>query len=353
MAEQEKKRYEFIDLVKGVCIILVVIQHLVGQCVVNPPWLTTFRMPLYFMLSGIFFSNYGSFKVFLLKKVNSLLVPFGAMWLLCVGYIYIHYPKPEIIDPLKFNVAIWFLIALFEVGIVYYFISLIPKEWIRFIVVLVISVGGYLLQEFKIDLPWYLDSAMTATVFYYFGPFVRRMGLLEERNRRMDLIYACGSLAIFIGLAAFYPDKLLDLRLNRIYTPYPVFLMSAVSGTATVFFFCKIIKRIPLISYWGHYSIITLCSHIFIYRLLQNWGVLKTLQGWLGISNQYWYNEKVGAWVGVVLVFFITIPLIWVLIRHVPFLCSQMPLIDPKTMRLYKSPREMLRIFVKGTRKGD
>lgn len=348
-----KKRYEFVDLMKGICIILVVVQHLVGQCTINPPWLTTFRMPLYFMLSGIFFSSYGSFKIFLVKKLNSLLVPFAVMWLLAVGYIYLHYPEPAKIDPLKFNVAIWFLIALFEVGVVYYFISLIPKEWMKCLLVLIISVSGYLLQEFKVSFPYYLDSAMTALVFYYIGPFIRKMGLLEEKSRKMDGICACGGLAVFLVLAFFYPDKLLDLRLNRVYTPYPVFLLSAVSGTAAVFFICKIVKRIPLISYWGHYSIIALCSHIFIYRLLQNWGVLKALKNWMGISDHLWYQEKMGAGIGVVLVFFITLPLIWVLIRHVPFLCSQMPLIDPKTLRLYKSPRTFLRILIKGTREGD
>lgn len=353
MAGTVKKRYEFVDLMKGVCIILVVIQHLVGQCFINPPWLTTFRMPLYFMLSGLFFSTYGSFRTFLVKKFNSLLVPFGIVWLICVGYIHIHYPNPAKIDPLKFNVAIWFLVALFEVGVAYYLISYIRKEWIKALLVLSISIGGYLLHEYDISFPYYLDGAMTAIVFYYLGPFIRKMGLLDEKSLKMDWICALGSLAVFIGLAYFYPNELLDLRLNRIFTPYPVFLMSAVSGTATVFFFCKIIKHIPLISYWGRYSIITLCFHIFIYRLLQNWGILKGLQRLLGIDNYYWNQQQLGAWIGVVLVFFITLPLIWIMIRHVPFLCSQMPLIDPRTFKLYKSPRTFLRIFIKGKRPGD
>lgn len=348
MIQPAKKRFEYVDLMKGICIILVVIQHLVGQCFINPPWMTTFRMPLYFMLSGLFFSTYGSFRVFLVKKFNSLLIPFLVTWLISVTYIYIHYSNPAKIDPMKFNVAIWFLIALFEVGVLYYFISQISKEWIKIGVVLILSSAGYLLNEFKIHLPYYMDGALTATVFYYLGHSVRKFGLLEERSRKIDLCCGIVSLVCFLGLAYLYPDKLLDLRLNRIFTPYPVFLLSAISGTAAVFFFCKVIQYIPLVSYWGRYSIITLCTHIFIYRLLQNWGVLRTLQEWLGVSDYYWKVQKAGAGVGVVLVFFITIPLIWVLIRHVPFLCSQMPLIDPKTMRLYKTPKELLRILIKG-----
>ncbi len=347
-------RYEFIDLMKGFCIILVVIQHLVGQCLINPPWMTSFRMPLYFMLSGLFFSNYGaSFRIFLIKKFNTLLVPFGIMWLLAVSYIYWHYPNPARIDVIKFNVAIWFLIALFEVGVLYFFISLIPKEWIKMGVVLLLSVTGYLLHEFYITLPYYLDSSLSALIFYYLGTWIRKTDLLEDTGPKRDWICAGASLVVFLGFAFFYPDKVLDLRLNRINTPYPVYLLAAVAGTATIFFCCKRVKRIPLISYWGHYSIITLCTHIFIYRLLQNWGVLKAIKAWFHIDNQLWYQGKLGASIGVVLVFFITVPLIWVLIRHVPFLCSQMPLIDPKTLRLYKSPRTFLRIIVKGRRHGD
>ena len=348
----KKPRYEFVDLMKGVCIILVVIQHLVGQCAVNPPWLTTFRMPLYFMLSGLFFSSYGSFRVFLLKKVNSLLIPFGVTWLICMAHIYLHYGNLRI-DPLKYNVAIWFLIALFEVGIIFYVLCKLPKEWMRGLAALLISVSGYMLNSYHITLPFYLDSAMTATIFYYIGPFIRKMHLLETRNRQTDLVMGLISLFIFGTVAYYYPNKLLDLRLNHVYTPYPVFLLSAVSGTATVFFFCKLIRHVPLVSYWGRYSIVALCTHIFIYRMLQEYGVLSAIQRLFGLSNEVWLQQKVGAWTGVVLVFFLTLPLIWLLIRHIPFLCSQMPLLNPQTGRLYKSPRTLLRIFIKGKREGD
>ena len=61
-----KKRIDFVDLAKGCCIILVVI----GHCGVskNIPGYEIVRMPLYFILSGLFFKDYGGFSILHLKK---------------------------------------------------------------------------------------------------------------------------------------------------------------------------------------------------------------------------------------------------------------------------------------------
>ena len=60
------KRIEFIDLAKGICIILVVM----GHCGVSHdiPGYEMVRMPLYFILSGLSFKDYGGFETCLLRK---------------------------------------------------------------------------------------------------------------------------------------------------------------------------------------------------------------------------------------------------------------------------------------------
>lgn len=47
-----KQRIEFIDLAKGICIIMVVVGHC-GAPFYIPGW-EIVRMPLYFILSGLF-----------------------------------------------------------------------------------------------------------------------------------------------------------------------------------------------------------------------------------------------------------------------------------------------------------
>ena len=76
----EKPRYAFVDLAKGLCIMLVVWHHVASTWGLDTyplklP-LSTFRMPLYFFLSGLFFKSYAGFFDFCLRKVNKLLIPF-------------------------------------------------------------------------------------------------------------------------------------------------------------------------------------------------------------------------------------------------------------------------------------
>lgn len=74
----EKKRIGYIDLMKGICIILIVLLH----CDIKTPYeqldimLKNVRIPLYFFLSGLFFKEYSSFLDFIVRKVNKLIIPY-------------------------------------------------------------------------------------------------------------------------------------------------------------------------------------------------------------------------------------------------------------------------------------
>lgn len=68
-----KERIKFIDLAKGFCIILVVLNHicvLTGFKTVIDVQLASFRMPLYYILSGLFFKEYNGFFDFIIRKTN-------------------------------------------------------------------------------------------------------------------------------------------------------------------------------------------------------------------------------------------------------------------------------------------
>lgn len=54
----ENKRIDWIDLAKGLCICLVVLHHLSWD-LAGSTLMIQIRMPLYFILSGIFFKDYG------------------------------------------------------------------------------------------------------------------------------------------------------------------------------------------------------------------------------------------------------------------------------------------------------
>ena len=70
MKETPSKRIDFVDLTKGVCIILVVMTHIGGafEQLDRSSMLSCFRMPLYFFISGVFFKPYEALSGFLLSK---------------------------------------------------------------------------------------------------------------------------------------------------------------------------------------------------------------------------------------------------------------------------------------------
>ena len=142
-------RIEYIDLAKGFCIILVVLFHCdiyfyhIGY-EFNTMVGNTFRMPLYYFLSGLFFKPYNGFFNFAIRKANKLLIPFFFFYF-CTGVI-----VPFILQELnvdmgiksvigwhsfidfyneKFtNIPLWFLLSLFETNIIFYFCLIFSKK---------------------------------------------------------------------------------------------------------------------------------------------------------------------------------------------------------------------------------
>ena len=75
MMVYENNRIAYIDLAKGFCIVLVVLFHAKGVLNIHyasDTFLGSFRLPLYFFLSGLFFKDYGGLSKFFIKKTNRL-----------------------------------------------------------------------------------------------------------------------------------------------------------------------------------------------------------------------------------------------------------------------------------------
>ncbi len=63
-----QKRIEFIDLAKGICILLVITVHVTSF---NVPVIQSMRMPLYYILSGLFFKDYGGLGQLVKKNLTN------------------------------------------------------------------------------------------------------------------------------------------------------------------------------------------------------------------------------------------------------------------------------------------
>lgn len=267
-----KQRIEFIDLAKGICIILVVILHVASGNEI--PLLRALRMPLYFILSGLFFKTYDGFSNFTLKKLNRLLIPL--LFFIFIGITFatifnshsvIDNLKYCFINPLIFNFPLWFLICLFEVNIIYYIIQSISANiYLKTLLVLATGLTGMILDYYGLYLPIYLDSALSATPFFFVGTILKQLPILYNSKQNKEIL--------LLGIGLLIASAIYCIT---IYTPFIGFtkniyngsyleiLLIGICSVIGLLIICKIIKWLPIISYIGRYSIIVLGLHI-IYR---------------------------------------------------------------------------------------
>lgn len=326
-----KKRIEYIDLAKGICILLVMQMHykqgIVPEETLFDSFMRNLRMPLYFFLSGMFFKDYGSLILTAIKKFNRLIIPSILFLFIAIimryklilnGEMLLFPSGIDDIEPwLCHNRVVWFLIALFWINILCYAIIVyIRKEWIRALIIcslpllspFVYAVTGNVLSTI---------APFVASPFFYAGYFIRKnTGLLTADVPRLHL-------AIFIVLALTASIIIWNLQgygkfSSETYLSefrqiilYPISLLLILSTLAL----CKLIKHIPLISWFGRYSIIILGLHIPVSR------VIFHFTHEMEMANQ-------SLWI---LRFFIAIPILCIAIpvmtKCIPWLCAQKDLI--------------------------
>lgn len=147
----KSNRIEWIDICKGIGIILVVIGHTgIGQ--ISPSiynYIYSFHMPLFYFLSGLTFNNdkYNNLATFLKRRFWTLILPFLILNLIVYLYIYIsriHYiPTQSFSNLITGCLALYFLRVLIITEIWHFIIyKIIKKNPIRilFTVLLVIII---------------------------------------------------------------------------------------------------------------------------------------------------------------------------------------------------------------------
>ena len=278
----DKQRIQFIDLAKGVCILLVIL----GHCGVNLhlTMLRDVRMPLYFILSGLFFKDYGGWLNFALRKTNKILVPFVFFYLVSYALFYAIGPLwPQYIVAGKchgitdlwysracFNGPLWFLVCLFWTNLIFCAISrYIRWQWLQPIVVIALAAVGLYIGERHILLPLMIDASLSALPYFYLGYLLKRTPILYPT--RFDRLCIPVAAMLLVGawwLADAFSNPYIDLHYNRAVGSLWVAVTVAVMGVGGILMLCKAIGHIPWVSYIGRYSIIALCTHHIVYRPL-------------------------------------------------------------------------------------
>ena len=284
-----KTRIEYLDLAKGLCILLVVFFHATTYFHTQTPIAyinRATRLPLFFFLSGCFFKPYNGWLDFIKRRTNQLLIPF-VFWFIVTNiflvYLYsllgIHiiYTQPvgiwhEVVRFLRtdyfFNIPIWFLLCLFEINIIFYilyvFVHKVFKRNQSLVICLMsilLGIVGLLLRYYHIDSHFFVESALDEFPFFAFGYLCIHHTKILKPNPA-DKYIPVILVVLFLFLYFFAPQESITSSPTPAIRNYLFFHASGLAGTLFVILLSKWIKHIPIVHWWGRYTIIILITHL-------------------------------------------------------------------------------------------
>lgn len=254
-----------IDVAKGIGIFLVVWGHQFANCPIHD-WIILFHMPLFFIIGGCFIKD-EAYKVFLYKKMRTLLIPFIVFYLFSfivkTGLYYIRSHSFDFLFDLHFystktiNYVLWFIMCLFIAINIYYFVRKMGRFKLPMILFLV-TISAFLFY-YQISLPLWTSQAMMVVGFLYLGETYYKRGTSDKLLLVLFLLTA--PLWWYVGAQHFKTDMGgLTIPANFLY-----FIIPALSGTALTLLLGRLIslyRWAGIFRMMGTYSLFIFGFHV-------------------------------------------------------------------------------------------
>jgi fucose 4-O-acetylase-like acetyltransferase len=294
------KRIEYIDIAKGIGILLVVMAH--NDFVLVSPFfykfIYAFHMPLFFFVSGMFFKAELPFLTVLRRRFDTLLKPY-LFTILLIYFMTLSFTKvnfdvatSRVIKALYANghyidwVQLWFLPHLFALNIFaflfYWLVRRSGLSWSKWVLLITLQVVGVLFlsifwpftlsllgrQVTLYGLPLSIDLVLVSGFFFILGCEVNKGMSGDVFGHPLTLV---GTLAGLLAMVIFLPQSI-DFN-TRFFQSLPINTLEALLGIAFILAVSKQIERIPPLSaafrYVGQASLIILIFHV---PIQETWG---------------------------------------------------------------------------------
>jgi acyltransferase len=333
------QRIKWVDIIKGIGIMLVVVGHsnwIFAQATTTmfiQKYIYSFHMPLFFFLSGYLFvkEKYPSFKKFLITKVRTLLMPYLFFAVLSILFDIVLRLKDNIElisfkesliqilylkDKVGWNEPLWYLACLFIVEIMFYFICRIKAKTTKVFTLLICMVVGYSLCLINdLVLPWGIGVALTALIFYAIGSYTKNnkfAGRLILQNK--TVFFICLTISVIIG-------GVLNTIVIMYYTMYGNFVYFYIASITGIVSYVQLSQFISnhnmmanIFGYFGRNSLVILCTHYFVFKVLQSINILNsTFENYIPIKG----------YVYALITLVISIPAIFIMDKYFPFILGK------------------------------
>lgn len=298
------KRTLYLDMARGIAIILVVMGHSIFINDSLNIWLSTFHLPAFFFISGWLIQEKNeytfSFSEITKKKAIGILIPY--LWF-SIGSLFLDFIKVLLdrftLDVLKTHFietitfqgysVMWFLPVLFLSEL---FVLLLLKALhhivpSRLLTALILSAvlfacgifayQGYqillestapslLLNELRI-----LAKAVIASAFIAFGYLLSTIYTLCKKEAPAQTKTSFSLLGLLLGIAFTLFNiqtaktiQIMDLN-NLNLGPIALYFLLGTTGSLGLLLICRSIPNIPLLTFYGQNTLIIMCTHLNFY----------------------------------------------------------------------------------------
>ena len=335
MKENSNNRIVWVDIAKGIGIILVLIGH-ISQNKNLHYFIYSFHMPLFFIISGYLYSEK---EQYVRKKAKSILLPY-LFWSI-VSFLYWVLiernlrtqnlnpiiPATNILiarggeDNYIFNVALWFLPCLFVTEVMFHFLKKrIKNIKILSIIILFFSILGYIYSKLNfIRLPFCLDITLIAIGFYFLGYLWKQkieIAFKQFNNKIWKSYIIIGVMTIVTVVVSQinYGMSMNSLKFNNYFFTY----IASISGCLVIYIISNIINKNRMLQFLGRNTLIIMCIHEPIKRIL-----IEIIHRVTNISTEILRNNIFGIIFITVILLIVLLPCIYIINRYFPILIGK------------------------------
>lgn len=290
-----ESRISYLDIAKGLGIILVVIGHTGFLKDAVSKYVFSFHMPLFFVISGmlIFLKNEGEKNLLdiIRKKSKSLLTPYVIFSVLYIIISIFEYgngvlTKEDMIQSIIYmftfygDSTLWFLPALLLGEVLFIALNKKLKGLNLLAVSVILGALSYTVQVLITPL-WArnADNLLIVNLIDFLRVFLRGIiaesfiaigffgyKFISEKLSKRVYCLVIGTILLVLTYGISYFNDTVDFH-RVVLGNYPLFLLSGITGSFGIILISKALNNSKILSYFGRNSLIIMCTHLRFYVL--------------------------------------------------------------------------------------
>lgn len=265
-----KNRLTWLDVYKGFGMVFVVIGHIyLNDIIYN--WLYSFHMPLFFFASGYVYKQ-KDIKNDFANRIYSVVIPYFSFGLLVLLYWLLlerrfRYSSQTTLQAitslflgqanlLDFNIHMWFLPCFFVTVVLYNVLKNLLDNRITYGITIIMSI--IFVTTSLPYLPWGVNLVFKYIGFFALGNIANEYGLVTKITE--------SKLAINVGLASLF--IITNFAISCITNSLMVWFVNGTIGILGWLILSVIINKNAILQYLGKISLVILCIHGPLYRII-------------------------------------------------------------------------------------